>query len=413
MTTLTFPYWPFPLAVQSLVVMCIIIVVSYRIPLLGWVRGFLLAFSLVSFHSHLFQMKVETVFHFGNDITINVRVDSFFKKISRGSEYLVSLESINEQNIPFFIRPNIKLVAPEGTNFRLGERWKLFVKVKPVFGRLNEAGFDQEKYYISQGWHAKAILKNVDAAELLEKSHSVRLKLYQTVDGHLDTLSNKAMLLALSFGNRNEISNAQWQQLKESGLIHLIAISGLHIGIAYLIGWKVGNAIRLIFHNWYSAPLVFALLFAATYSWLAGFSIPTLRALIMCCMLGLFSHVRIHLSVWQTLILTASGILIVDPFSLLSVSFSLTFLAVSCLYILSSYKRFSQSGWLKKTAIMQLTLSMIMLPVTGYFFRVLAFPLAFIISCFFQYLVLLSSPFYLLRFLLLLFCQTWLHFLEP
>lgn len=367
-TTLTFPYWPYPLAIKSVVAFLIIIIVSYQMPAFGWTRGFLLALSLISLHSHLFQTKVESVFRFGNDTTITARVDSFFKKITRGNEYLLRLESINGEKMPFFSQPNIKLIVPEELEFKLGERWELAVKVKPVFGRLNEAGFDQEKYYISQGWHAKAKLADIRSAKLIQQSHSLRLKFYRIVINHVEGLPNKAMLLALSFGDRNNISAEQWQLLKASGLIHLVAISGLHIGIAYFIGWKVGFLVRLVFRHWYSAPLVSALLFSATYSWLAGFSTPTLRALTMCCMLGVFSYGRLHFSSWQILIFAMAGLLVFDPFSVLSVSFGLTFFAVACIYVVISVKFSSQSGWFKALVFMPLALSAVMVPVTSYYF---------------------------------------------
>ncbi|WED27848.1 DNA internalization-related competence protein ComEC/Rec2 [Vibrio sp. DW001] len=367
-TTLTFPYWPYPLAIKSVVAFLIIIIVSYQMPAFGWARGFLLALSLISLHSHLFQVKVESVFRFGNDTTITARVDSFFKQITRGNEYLLRLESVNGEKMPYFFQPNIKLIAPKEVELNLGERWELAVEVKPVIGRLNEAGFDQEKYYISQGWHAKAKLTDIRSAKIIEQSNSLRLRFYRIVIRHIEALPNKAMLLALSFGDRNHISAEQWQQLKASGLIHLVAISGLHIGIAYFIGWRAGSLVRLIFRHWYSAPLIIALLFSATYSWLAGFSIPTIRALIMCCMLGAFSYRRLHFSSWQILIFAMAGLLAFDPFSVLSVSFGLTFFAVACIYIVVSIKFFSQSGWFRTLIFMPLALSAVMVPVTSYYF---------------------------------------------
>jgi len=316
----------------------------------------------------LFQLTVERAFHAGNDITINVRINSFFKKINRGNEYLVKIESINNEPIPFLIQPNIKLIGSTESIFKLGERWQVKVKLKPVLGRVNEAGFDQERYFISQRWYAKAYLSEFQPSKRLEKSDSLRLKIYEKINEQLKGLPNRAILLALSFGDRNGLTPETWQQLKSSGLIHLIAISGLHIGIAYLFGWKFGHLIRLVLTKWFSAPLVFALICAISYAWLAGFSIPTLRALLMCALLGFFTYLRIHYSAWQILLLSLSILLLIDPFSLLSSSFWLSFIAVASIYILLAFKYVSSANWIIRIIIMQIALTVIMLPVTSFYF---------------------------------------------
>ncbi|WP_413284711.1 DNA internalization-related competence protein ComEC/Rec2 [Vibrio sp. MA40-2] len=367
-TTLTFPYWPFPPVIQSVVVLLVLTIASYQISQLYWLRGLLLALISVSVHSYYFQMKIDTTFREGNDTTIVARVDSFFKKITHGNEYILRFESINGDKIPFVFQPSVKVVTSESLKLLLGEQWRLQVKIKPVYGRLNESGFDQERYFISQGLYAKGKVIDERSAIRLQVSSSWRFKLYQNVRQHIKGTTNQAILLALSFGERSLLTKQNWQQLKNSGLIHLVAISGLHIGIAYLFGWKVGCMVRLLLTNWFSAPLVFALVTASSYAWLAGFSLSTLRALYMCALFGFFSYFGLKFNVLSILLWTMAVLLLIDPFSVLSVSFWLSFLSVASIYVLSTLRSLHQVSLVKKMMIMQFSLTLIMLPVSALIF---------------------------------------------
>ncbi len=366
--TLTFPWWATPLDMVSIIIFIALFVASYHLPFLCWCKGVCLALLLVSFHSHIYKLRVENVFHAGDDTTINVRVDSFFKQITYGKEYLLKLESVNGNKLPFFGRPVVKAVVPETIDMKLGEKWQLRAKLSPVYGRANEVGFDQERFFISQGWHAKAVIKSSQDARLLQSSDSLRFKVYQRVKHHLRLLPNRAMILALSFGDRSELTQQEWQQLKASGLIHLVAISGLHIGIAYLIGWKLGVVLRRVMTGLMVSPLICALSVAGLYAWLAGFSIPTNRALWMCSLLGLFTQMRAFNSPWVTLAVAMACLIALDPFSILSQSFWMSFCAVAVIYLISGYRALQVQNPLWKLFIFQCLLTMTILPVTAYFF---------------------------------------------
>jgi competence protein ComEC len=335
---------------------------------LGQTRGILLALIVIITHSYLFKQKVDIAFHAATDITINVRVNTFFKQIPSGNEYLVRLESINGRKIPYFYRPNVKLITPSEYQWALGERWKLAATIRPIYGRLNEAGFDLERYFISQGIHARAKINLDQPPQLIAATRSLRLATYQIVTNYIRDLPNASLMYALTFGDRNHLSPEQWNRLKTSGLIHLIAISGLHIGIAYILGWKLGHLVRILAPKWFIAPYAFAVLFSCGYAWMAGFSIPTVRALIMCTLLGFFYVNRSGFSQWRILLLTMSIMLAIDPFSSISTSFWLTFTAIAVIYIITSIKSYAEASRLYQLLIMQLAMTVLMLPATVFFF---------------------------------------------
>jgi competence protein ComEC len=126
-----------------------------------------------------------------------------------------------------------------------------------------------------------------------------------------------------------------------------LAISGLHIGLAAVIGAFVGRSLmRLIgiFRPFTLGlrvlPAIFSIVIALTYSLLAGMSLPTQRALIMvmvyqCCVL--FGY---RISPWLLLSVALSGIAIIDPLAVQSAGFWLSFVAVAVLlYGFVGYQR--------------------------------------------------------------------------
>ncbi len=342
---------------------------SIYIPVLSVGLFAYLAISIIVINSYFFQLKTENLFLTGGDIIINARIDSFFNEITHGNEFLIKIEEINGRKLHFYAQPSVKLISPKSMQLMLGEKWQLNVKAKPIYGKLNEAGFDQEKYFLSQDWQGKVIVNESADNKRLSPSHSFRLYLYQLVYQQTKSLDNQPLLLALSFGDRNAISAQQWQQLKASGLIHLVAISGLHIGVSFLIGWKFGIGIRWLFPSGHWVPLLFACALAWGYSWLAGFSLPTLRALIMCVVLACLHLIRLDYSRWLKLLIALTIVILIHPFSMLSTSFWMSFGAVTTIYLLLSSPLMHSMNVIKKMAFMQLGLTVLMLPMTIYFFN--------------------------------------------
>ena len=133
-----------------------------------------------------------------------------------------------------------------------GQKWQLQIKIKPVRGYLNVGTHDRELMYFrdhiqATGYVYKAIPLLIGKAEsenfVLSLRNSLRLKI-QDVLGEKPALG---IILALAIGERSAISAQQWKIFRMSGIGHLMAISGLHVGLASLFGcliirllWRVG-----------------------------------------------------------------------------------------------------------------------------------------------------------------------------
>jgi len=174
---------------------------------------------------------------------------------------------------------------------KAGQRWRLKLRLKPASGSLNPGGFNYAQWLFSQGIRATGYVREPQNAVLLEGENPVhhfdqlRGQVQQFINAR--GLEHGGLLNALAVGVRTGISEQQWQVFRDTGTAHLIAISGLHIGmvaaIAYMLGkWLWRNS--LLVRTQYPAQKVariFAVLGAVIYAALAGFSLPTLRALLM------------------------------------------------------------------------------------------------------------------------------------
>jgi competence protein ComEC len=241
-----------------------------------------------------------------------------------------------------------------------GDTWRLLVKLKRPRGFVNPAGFDYQLYLMQQGISASGYVKTnrvktnsvktktSGGNQLLKRQclplnvDCVRYELSKAISEHLSHHSQLGPLLGLVVGNRQYISQEQWQLLRNTGTIHLMAISGLHIGLAAVIGMLLGKFIvRIVICCSRSSiitstfvqifPSILSIGFAWIYSLLAGFSLPTQRAMIMVFAFQVFFIMRRKVSPWLILTLALFGIALLDPLATRSQGFWLSFLAVSVL----------------------------------------------------------------------------------
>jgi len=146
--------------------------------------------------------------------------------------------------------------------------------------------------------------------------------------------SERGLLRALILGEKQEITPEEREAFQAAGLAHVLAVSGLHVG---LVAWLAFSAIRWILSRPYRLLLavdvrkVAALavcLPVTAYALTAGFHVSTQRALIM-VLVYLFSVAAgREKDVWSTLCLAALLILAASPRALQTISFQLSFGAV-------------------------------------------------------------------------------------
>lgn len=164
----------------------------------------------------------------------------------------------------------------------------------------------------------------------------LRASVAERVRSHLGGV-NGAIIIALLTGERSEIPEADMAAIRDAGLAHLLAISGMNIGLVAACVFGLlrsamalvpGLALRWPIKKW---AAVGALAAAGFYTVLAGASVPTVRAFLMLAVVFLAvlvdrQGISMRLVAWSAL-----AILLVQPEALLGASFQLSFAAVIAL----------------------------------------------------------------------------------
>lgn len=228
---------------------------------------------------------------------------------------------------------------------KLGEVWKANLRLRPISSRLNQGGFDKQQWYFAKGVTAWASVKS---AVKIQQDFSWRAMLLERAFIQTESLSAQGLLLALAFGERAWLSPLHKQIYQQTNTAHLIAISGLHIGLAMGIGFLLGRGVQYFLPTRFISPyfpLFIGLLIAGGYAALAGLAIPTQRAFIALFFVFLLRLARLHYSAWQLLFRIVAILLFYDPIMCLSSSFWLSLGAVCSLIIWYQFFPLSLLHW--------------------------------------------------------------------
>ena len=137
----------------------------------------------------------------------------------------------------------------------------------------------------------------------------------------------QAIALALVIGVTDGIDNELEKAYSASGAMHVLAVSGLHIGILYSIILFLLKPLQKDQRGqWLVAALSLSLLWS--YAFVTGLSPSVLRAVTMFSFVALAKPMNIRSNIFNTLAGSAIILLLFDPYLIMSVGFQLSYLAV-------------------------------------------------------------------------------------
>ncbi len=269
-----------------------------------------------------------------------------------------------------------------------GDRWKLQVRLKIPAGNANPGSFDYTGWLFGQRIHATGYVRRSPNNRHISTSQAPlsqsRIALSERIARQGHALRHPGLLQALTTGIRQQVTADEKALLQRTGTSHLLAISGLHIGMLAGAGWGLGVLVWWLLPRRYTrvtqqdAGSAAALSAACFYAALAGFSLPTQRALIMLSTILLCRLLRRHNSVVSPVLLALFFILLIDPLAPVSAGFWLSFGAVLFLMVLSSASHQVKPAdqgrgrracrWLVAAIRVHVGLTLLMFPVTGFFF---------------------------------------------
>ena len=298
---------------------------------------------------------------------------------------------------------------------RPGQVWRAALVMRRPHGTLNPHGFDYEGWMFQRGVRAlgsvrgKPVLLGDDPLATANVAvQRVRHVLRERMQMALEDRRYGPVLIALALGDQAGVSAGDWKIFNQTGITHLVSISGMHVtmvaamlGLVVLHGWR-----RLAWRGVALAELapaqiagaVAAMLCAGAYCLIAGWGVPARRTFFMLAVAALAIILRLPCSPSRVLAAAACIVVAIDPWATLSVGYWLSFGAVVALMAAGSAfaKRFehvrsvarqpgdvTQVSWsqralawldaswqaLKVATIMQLAITLALIPPLAFLFQ--------------------------------------------
>lgn len=265
-----------------------------------------------------------------------------------------------------------------------GQQWQLTLKLKKPHGYRNPGSVDYDAWCFEENIMAKGyVIDNaLYKSELIAAPgwhhfiNHIRQHLEQQWAPFQQHWSCLGVLLGLTLGLTHGITSAQWQVFIQTGTIHLMAISGFHIGLVAGIAYNAVNflwrRITFLCERWPAqrAGALGAIFAGFIYALLAGFSIPTQRSLIMLSVFMGGILFRRQTQPWQCFRLSLLAVILWNPFAPLSRGFWLSFCAVGIILYVMDKKLIGNSmgNKLKQAVILQIQIFLGLMPVCLFWF---------------------------------------------
>lgn len=254
---------------------------------------------------------------------------------AKTTAYRVYLPDEGKQIVCYFWRDSL-------VNERLspGEEFLFYGQILPFRNMGNPDDFDYVRYMYNQGFVGSVYLPvgywGRTGNEVFSLKY-IALRCRQQIMDFYKSLglndTEYSILTALTLGYKNELSDELKQGFRTTGTVHVLSVSGLHVGIIYLmISFLLGFIRRASRYYWIKPVLIILLLWV--YAFITGLPPSVVRAsgmLTVFCAGEIFGKKSFSI---HALYIAAFFILLISPFSLFDIGFQLSFMSVlSILYL--------------------------------------------------------------------------------
>ena len=251
---------------------------------------------------------------------------------------------------------------------RVGDRWTLVVRVRPPTGYVNPGTFDYERWLLGAGVDGTGYVRAATLSQRGTADWAARYRA-EVVDGLAGRpeLRYPGVIRALAVGDADGVTDRLWQLFRATGTVHLMVISGLHVGLVATFGalcayvvlrpWlrATGIAVRTI-------AVLTGVAVAGFYAWLAGWGAPVQRAWIMITALTVLWCLRRHVAPYVAWCLAVVVLMLGTPLAVFHAGFWLSF-GVVLVLLVGPGRVISPLPWWRRLIGVQVLVSLAMLPL--------------------------------------------------
>lgn len=260
-------------------------------------------------------------------------------------------------------------------------------KFSPLPAQATPEAFDYGKYLKFQGYSGLVQWKRWSAADPKENKLQIiaqfRQRVAKSIDGWNWSSKEKAIYKALFLGLKSDLDTESRQNFQGAGLMHLLAVSGLHLGIVYLL---LGYISRGFSYLKYGRILEFTLIIIGLWSFalFTGAGASVLRAATMFSFLALGRLIHRKSSGLRPVIASAIILFWINPLIIHQVGFQLSYSAViGIIFLVPKLNAWHQFGWgplanLQQIIYVSIAAQLFTLPLSLYYFG--SFPSYFLLS---------------------------------
>ncbi|MCL6267685.1 ComEC/Rec2 family competence protein [Flagellimonas myxillae] len=318
-----------------------------------------------------------------------LKVIEVLKPTTFSNRYIAKIQFLNQHvekgKLVLTFRPDSTKTRP-----KIDDELILFGNPEEINPPLNPHSFDYKDYLSKQGiYHqVRADYKNVIVKDDPKPSWYGRASRFR--EHIISKLKQKAfgeeelaVIQALLLGQREDISEETYSDYKNAGAVHILAVSGLHVGIFLLLFQFLLSPLERL-PKGKTLKLVVVVLLLWAYAFIAGLSPSIVRAVTMFTFLAYAMHLNRPTNAFNILALSMFFILLIKPLFLFQVGFQMSYAAVfAIIWVYPKLQRF----WFPENLVLQkiwqlLSVSIAaqlgVLPISLYYFH--QFPALFFVS---------------------------------
>ena len=365
-----------------------------------WIQGILISLLLVIFglwtgwqkdirnHQNWYGTK------YGNNTLLAATIIEPPVEKAKSYKALATVESCVDSGLQRNAAGTIILYfAKDSFSSRLtyGDRIIVAKPLRDIKNSGNPAAFDYARYMAFQQIYQQGYLKKSDWA-LLPKGFvnpfkktlfDTRNFVVHTIDRYIPGENESGLAKALLIGYRIDLDKDLVQAYSNAGVVHIIAISGLHLGLIY--GLLLWLTLKIPMLKKAKIPRVAVILFCMWFFvFLTGASPSVMRAAVMFSFISVGTIFQKRASVYNSLSASAFLLLCFDPYLLWNVGFQLSYLAVLGIVALQKtiynwfYVKNRILDYTWKLASVSIAAQIFTIPICFYYFHQL--PLLFLIA---------------------------------